>query len=146
MSKPLPSAPCDKMNGVTEAKPGRDICLNYPNPRIDVCGRAERTGAALGHVTGSSREAFSNTQACERAIERDEKDMSRGWSHGTGTKGRGLHKPISSVHACVSSKMLENGLHSRYRPCTYLSKKHPIYKTKLYTQVYVPEKELRLGL
>ena len=85
-------------------------------------------GRRWGTSRGSSREVFSNTQACERAIEREEKDMARGWSHGTGTTWRGLRKPISSVHACVSSEILENGLHSCYRPHTfrtYPSKKPP---------------------
>ena len=66
--------------------------------RTDVCVRTARTGAALGHVTGSIGEAFSNTRACERAIEREKGDMardSRGRNHGAGTTGRGSRKPTS---------------------------------------------------
>ena len=43
-------------------------------------------------------EAFSNTQACQRAIEREKGDMardSRGRNHGAGTTGRGSRKPTS---------------------------------------------------
>ena len=43
--------------------------------RTDVCVRTARTEAALGHVTGSLGEAFSN--ASVRAIEREKGDMAR---------------------------------------------------------------------